>query len=367
MARSWGVKRQANAVDFWRGFALISIFVNHIPGIFYEKFTHKNFSISDSADLFVFLAGWALFLAAGRCASTTPPGQIFSRLGARALKIYGAQIFISSLAIAMLAAAAHILENPLLLEWHNAASMFYDPANAHIGLVLLTYHLGYFDILPLYVALMLMAPVIILIHRVAPNWLLPVSLALYLLVLAFRITIPSWPTAGYWFFNPLAWQLVFVLGFTMARQDGLGGFVRAHIHQIRVAAIPFVIMGAVMVQFNWWPDPTLVPKPVLFFVATKSYATPIRMIQFLSLVALVSAAYPAISRASPQLNLFLSKLGRNSLNVFCVASLASLFGQIMRFVYQDGFLVDTLMLVIGVSLLGLTAWVSEWSKSGKRG
>ena len=50
--------REANAVDFWRGFALVSIFVNHIPGIYYERFTHRNLSFSDSAELFVFLAGW---------------------------------------------------------------------------------------------------------------------------------------------------------------------------------------------------------------------------------------------------------------------------------------------------------------------
>ena len=39
--------REANAVDFWRGFALVSIFINHVPGITYEHFTHRNFSISD--------------------------------------------------------------------------------------------------------------------------------------------------------------------------------------------------------------------------------------------------------------------------------------------------------------------------------
>ena len=35
----------------------------------------------------------------------------------------------------------------------------------HIGLALLTHQLGYFDILPLYVVLMLMAPVFALIDR----------------------------------------------------------------------------------------------------------------------------------------------------------------------------------------------------------
>ena len=52
--------REANAVDFWRGIALITIFINHVPGIYYARFTHANYSFSDSADLFVFLAGWSL-------------------------------------------------------------------------------------------------------------------------------------------------------------------------------------------------------------------------------------------------------------------------------------------------------------------
>ena len=52
--------RPPNPIDFWRGLALVFIFINHIPGIFYSHFTHAQYSISDSADLFVFLAGWAL-------------------------------------------------------------------------------------------------------------------------------------------------------------------------------------------------------------------------------------------------------------------------------------------------------------------
>ena len=55
--------RQPNAIDFWRGYALISIFVNHIPGNFFERFTYRNLTLSDSAELFVFLAGWAMRLS----------------------------------------------------------------------------------------------------------------------------------------------------------------------------------------------------------------------------------------------------------------------------------------------------------------
>jgi hypothetical protein len=263
------------------------------------------------------------------------------------------------MAIALLAIAARLLDNPLLLEWHNAAAVFYDPVNAHIGLVLLTHQLGYFDILPLYVVLMAMAPVIVAIHRYAPAWLLPLSLALYLATLVFRLSLPSWPTNGQWFFNPLAWQLTFVLGFAMARERGLGGWVRNNIRSIRIAAVPILILGALTVQFRWWPDPTMMPEPKLLFVASKTYATPMRIIHLLALVALISATYPFIARWAGPLTEFLSRMGRNSLYVFCVGSVLSLACQLVRFVYKGDLLVDTIIVVVGITMMWVTAWLAD--------
>ncbi|MGH6814650.1 MAG: OpgC domain-containing protein [Hyphomicrobiaceae bacterium] len=168
--------RGSNAVDFWRGYALVTIFINHIPGIYFERFTHRNVSFSDSAELFVFLAGWSLRYVADRPAAPVPASLLPARLAGRALTIYAAHILTVSLAIAMLATAAAISSNPLILEWHNAAAVFHDPVQVHIGLVLLTHQLGYFDILPLYVVLMILAPGIALLDRWAPRWLLPLPL-----------------------------------------------------------------------------------------------------------------------------------------------------------------------------------------------
>jgi hypothetical protein len=96
------------------------------------------------------------------------------------------------------------------------------------------------------------------------------------------------------------------------------------------------------------------------FLNGKSFLTPIRLIQFLALVAVFSAAYPAIVRFLPWLTEPLSMLGRNSLNVFCVGSLLSLSGQIVRSLYSGSLVVDTIVVVAGVVLLWLTAWMSEW-------
>jgi hypothetical protein len=350
--------RQANAVDFWRGLALVFIFLNHIPGIYYARFTHANYSLSDSADLFVFLAGWAMrYLVGGHGLSAW---YLVLRLGGRALTLYAAQIMITMIAIAMLAGVAIWRDNPLLLEWHNAAAVFHDPVPTHVGLALLTHQLGYFDILPLYVVLMVMAPGFALIDRYAPNLVLPVSLLIYGVTLGFQIAVPTWPVDGQWFFNPLAWQLVFVLGFVMAREDGVGGFARRHIVPIRLLALPIVLAGVVVVPFDWWPDPTTVPQPKLFFLLSKTYVTPPRIIQFLALIAVMSATYPLIRTVVPWLVGALSLLGRNSLYVFCMGSVLSLAGQIIRFLYQGNIYSDTAVLVCGIAIMGLTAWLPEW-------
>ena len=352
--------RQANPVDFWRGLALVIIFINHIPGIYYTRFTHANYSLSDSADLFVFLAGWALRYVVGSPGRRQPAWYLLLRLGGRALTLYAAQIMITMIAIAMLASVALWRGNPLLLEWHNAAAVFFDPVPTHVGLALITHQLGYFDILPLYVVLMVMAPGFALIDRHAPNLVVPVSLLIYGITLGFRIPMPTWPVDGEWFFNPLAWQLIFVLGFVMAREDGVGGFVRRNIVWIRLLALPVVVGGVYVVLYDWWPDPTKVPQPKLFFLLSKTYVTPPRIIQFLALIAVMSVTYPYLKRFASWLVEFLAMLGRNSLYVFCVGSILSLAGQIVRFLYRGNIYSDTAVVICGIAIMAFTAWLPEW-------
>jgi hypothetical protein len=189
---------------------------------------------------------------------------------------------------------------------------------------------------------------------------LPLSLLLYAATLAVPITIPTWPVEGQWFFNPLAWQLIFVLGFVLARPDRLGGLAHRHIAAIRVAALPILAVFLVVVIRNAWPDPTQMPQPRLFFIDGKTFATPVRVIQFLALVAVMSIAYPTIRRFAAPLTDFLSMLGRNSLPVFCVGSLLSLSGQIAHFVYKGNIGSDTVVVIVGILTMALTARLAEW-------
>src|SRR5262249_23223415 len=156
-----------------------------------------------------FLAGWAL-----RYTTRSRQGQpvhLALRLSGRAVELYVAHIVITMIAIAMLAASAAFLSNPQMLEWHHAGALFQEPVQAHLGIALLSFQLDFFNILPLYVILMMAAPTFTAIDRYSPYVLLLLSMVIYFVTLSTPIRIPTWPVDGQWFFNPLAWQLVFVL------------------------------------------------------------------------------------------------------------------------------------------------------------
>jgi hypothetical protein len=358
--------RDPNAIDFWRGFALITIFINHVPGNAFERFTYSGYILSDAAELFVFLAGWSLALATQAKSTPDRPGRVILRVSARTLEVYRVQIVITVLAIAIIAAAAVYLDNPLLLEWHNASPFFSDPVQNSIGLVLLTYQLGYFNILPLYVVLLAIAPVFILLARYSPGLALALSALIYTAALILEVNLPNWPGDGDWFFNPLAWQFLLVLGFVMS--------LWAHGNAVfRTWAGRLVPLGALVVALGWasvmWdlkPDPYSVPKPRLLFLLDKSFLSPARLVEFLALVLAFHRAYPLIERVLGRLVHPIAQLGRNSLEVFAVGSVLSLVAQLVRATVQPNVALDTFLIGSGILALVFTAWFSEWrSRSPK--
>jgi len=352
--------RLPNEIDFWRGFALVTIFINHVPGIYFERFTFRSLSLSDSAELFVFLAGWSMRLSTEGKGKPLSAPRLVLRLGGRAVTLYIAQIIITELAIAILAASSLLLDAPFLLDWHNASAIFREPVEAHVGLVMLTYQLGYFNILPLYIVLMAAAPIFALVDRYVKVLLLPASLALYAAALTYGLNVRTWPIEGMWFLDPFAWQLIFVLGFALADKEGLGRWARDHIVALKVVAVPIVLAGAWCAVTRFSPSPIDVPSPKLFFMFDKTFLSPARLLHVLAVVALFSGTYKFIVPWMPRCRDYLSMLGRNSLNVFCTASVLSLVGQISRYAFEGGIVRDGFLVIFGLSAMGFAAWISEW-------
>lgn len=353
--------RVPNAIDFWRGFALVTIFINHIPGNAFEYYTYSHYGLSDAAELFVFLAGWSIGLAVnGRAGNPEPAVMTWLRLHNRAVAVYRAHITIISLALAMLAGTALVLENPLILEWHNAGAFFADPVRTMSGIALLTHQLGFFNILPLYVMLLLAAPAFVLLARYSRLATLAASFGLYALSLVFEWNMPSWPAEGAWFFDPFCWQLLFVLGFLLQGWNSESAAVRIWAVRLIPLAILVVFTGIVLMVGDIWPDPLSVPWPRLVFTFDKTYLSPGRLVHFFAVLITFRGLYGLIAPWAGPLVRFLSELGRNSLAVFSMGSLLSLGAQFIRFQTGGGLFVDVLVVGCGLFLLGFTAWFVEW-------
>ncbi len=358
--------RQPNAIDFWRGYALVSIFVNHIPGNFFERFQYRNLTLSDSAELFVFLAGWAMRLLIENPKRPMSTFAVIHRLWGRAFTIYVAQTFITEIAIFILAASSVVLDAPFLLDWHNVGAVFHQPVEAHIGLVLLTYQLGYFNILPLYVVLMVAAPAVAILYRTAPALVLPLSVALWALTSLLGWNIPSWPVEGTWFFSPSAWQLIYVLGFLLAgERTDLGAFARRNLRGLRFVAWPILIVGLACASTRYFPDLFTLPATSYVRLFDKTFLSIDRLLSVLAIITVGGGLFTLIARPMPALGRFLSLLGRNSLHVFCAGSVLSLIGQIVRFVYDGTLVTDLILFIVGVGIMALIAWMVEWRTRSK--
>ncbi|GEP11024.1 OpgC family protein [Methylobacterium gnaphalii] len=353
--------RGPNAIDFWRGFALITIFINHIPGNTFERWTYSQYGISDAAELFVFLAGWSIGLATrDRDGRPEPALTSVVRLLSRTVEVYRAQVIIMVLALAMIAGTALLLDNPLILEWHNAGGFFADPIQSLCGLVLLTYQLGFFNILPLYVVLIAVAPVFVLLSRISRAGALALSFCIYATSLVFEWDFPSWPGDGDWFFNPFCWQLLLVLGFTLQNWSRDEPRFRAWCRRLLLPGVAIVIVGVVLSVFELRPDPLMVPEPRLIFTFDKTYLSPARLIHFCGVLLAFQLVYDWIAPKAGWLTGFLAGLGRNSLAVFSMGSLISLAAQFVRFQYGGGIVVDISVVGFGLFALGFTAWFVEW-------
>jgi hypothetical protein len=353
--------RDPNAIDFWRGLALVTIFINHVPGNTFERYTYSQYGISDAAELFVFLAGWSIGIATrGRDGAPEPRGRTVVRLLSRTIEVYRAQLTVMLLALATIAGTALVLDNPLILEWHNAGTFFADPIQTVVGVALLTHQLGFFNILPLYVVLLGIAPVFILIARESRVAALLFSGGLYLLSLIEEWNLPSWPGEGDWFFNPLCWQFLLLLGFVLQdwhrESDTLGRLSR----RLMPVGIALVLLGVASAVLEIRPDPLRVPEPRLLFTFDKTYLTPARLIHFLGVLLAFRAVYGLIAPRIGPVTAYLARLGRNSLAVFSMGSLLSLGGQLLRFWTGGGFLIDLSILCLGLLAMGYTAWFVEW-------
>jgi hypothetical protein len=348
-------------LDVLRGLALVMIFINHVPGNPLEMLTSRNFGFSDAAEGFVFIAGVAAGLAYGGFfrPGTRQPWQGAVRIGLRVWKLYLVHLFITLAAFAIVAGAVLWFGSTGMLHRNGIDMLFRRPFEALLGLPLLTYQLGYADILPLYVVLLAAAPVLIWVGWRWPGGLVAGSVLFWALSAHLRLNLPNAFGTGGWFFSPFAWQLPFVIGLLtgLALREGrrlvpVRPWALWLSAAVLVLALIWVTVPAVAGIMNhqlWRLQQAGVPPLITSF--DKNYLYAPRLVHFLALAYLLSAL-PLVMRACASRRAApLALLGRQGLPVFALASVLAYLFQAIKTETGINPPLDLAMVLAGLGLM----------------
>jgi hypothetical protein len=127
-------------------------------------------------------------------------------------EMYVAHIMLFLLFTAQISRTVRKFDNPLYADEFNIHNFLQHP-DVLIGQALtLRYKPVNLDVLPLYISLIAASPLILWCMIRRPNWVLLASAVLYVAARWFDWNLASYPPGTTWYFNPFAWQLMFVFG-----------------------------------------------------------------------------------------------------------------------------------------------------------
>jgi hypothetical protein len=340
-------------VDFFRGLALWWIYTDHIPGDVMSHISLQNFAMCDATEIFVLLAGYGAGLAYGL--EMNREGYLYAAADAvrRAWTLYIAHIFLFVIYTAQVAYSAEALDRAYYLDETRLDVLANAPYEGMLQALLLRFQPSLLNILPLYVMLLLIFAVTLPLLR-RPLLLLGASFALYVVTRATGLNFQSWIAGEVWFFDPFAWQFLFMIGAVLSYAPPRWPRVR---WPFDVLSVTILTAGIVVI---WVIDlhPRLLgamPGWVIRYVITedKTGLHPFRLLSILSLTWLVARTVP---RGAAWLDSRLASpfvlMGQNSLPVFCFGIF---FGFIARLglEYDDG-----VAMQVGVNLCGAAAMVA---------
>ncbi|MFD1330976.1 OpgC family protein [Methylopila musalis] len=355
-------------IDFWRGLAIVFIFWNHSVDNVMSWFTTKYVGLSDSAELFVFLSGFAMasmFVGKFLDRPVMAVPYAFGRAFTLYLHHIAAFVVIATLAVLYREyAGSSVMERDLFIRPFLVATETVLPKLATLG-----YLPPLLDILPLYIILTLLIGVLFAGFR--DRWTFYVAFAVGVWIWArfSGATLSSYPDTRLWTFNPFAWQAVFLAGFAtfLARDERWFRDLLAAPATIAlsvtvvivgfIAAAPWATLGL----YEW--------RPLRFLtdIADKANASPVRLLHFVAMAHLASLLVrreswlgrSAFGRA-------MVLIGRKSLPLFVISTVFAAMSHGVFDWFGHGWPVQVAFSLIGALVLVALAYGGEALRTTKR-
>lgn len=374
-------------LDFFRGIAMFIILFAHTPGNFFTSWIPARWGFSDATEIFVFCSGMASAIAFGRAYDTAGWRLGTARVSFRVWQVYWAHIGLF-FAVATFLAAIDMTGayDKVYIGTLNLWKFFAEPGPQLVGLLTLTYVPNYFDILPMYMVVLAMMPLLMALSRVHLGlvaafvggvWLCAQEAfweALGLGHLHFALPAEPWSDRE-WYFNPFGWQLIFFTGFAFMR----GWLPKPPVTPVLIGLaaalvlinVPLSNIGVREFGFDWARDWRIANKALI----DKSDFGVLRYVHFLSLaylcwvaagdkgVRLLSEGTGLMARIWQRTLAIILKVGQQSLAVFIVSMFtARVSGFVMDNVGRDTWTVVAVN-IAGMGVLVLTAYGAGWYKS----
>jgi hypothetical protein len=347
-------------LDLMRGIGQWMVFLDHIPYDIVSWLTLRNYGFSDAAEFFVFISGYTAGFVYGPAVAHGQFLAATKRLLKRAWQLYVAHIFLFLFFVAQIARAARRSDNPMYGNEYNIL-LFLEHPDIMIGQALaLKFKPVDLDVLPLYIVLVLALPAMLWGLVKFPRWTLLGSAVLYVLARIFDWNLPSFP-GGKWYFNPFAWQLLFVFGVWcgLNRATEIAALIRSR--AVLALAVAWIVFSFLIVMS--WHVPlleSLIPKPLMHIIypIDKSDLDMFRLIHFLALAVLFVRYVP---RDWPMLH---SKLlrplilcGQHSLPIFCLGIFLSFAAHWFLVQIEGDIPAQIMVSAVGIMTMVAAAWL----------
>jgi len=323
-------------LDFWRGVFLLMIYINHVPDNLLSKLTLRNWGFADSAEPFVFISGFSAMLAFGRYFEFGGFGAGMLRTLKRTWQLFCAHVLLVFALSAIIAVAGEFTDSKPIMEQLNFSPFFVETDVAIVKLLKLGYMPNLTDILPLYIVLVLLFPVAWALISLSPVLALGISFLLWLWVNATGQFFANYPEGVTWFFNPMAWQFLFVAGMVACKKrEKLDALVKSKL-LFRLSL--FIVASSVIAVAPWThfePFTTwrLIPAELLA-IDNKMNLSWVRVVHFFALAVIAARLFPLQSPLWQSRPIkAVSLCGRHSLAVYCTGAGLSL---VMHFLLQIG-------------------------------
>jgi len=355
-------------LDLFRGLALWFIFVDHIPTNIVSWLTVRNYGFSDATEIFVFISGYTAVIAYGRMMQRDGWMRAAGRVYRRVWQLYVAHILLFVAFSAQVAWVSEARDTPALIEEMEMLGLGQNPYRAILEAALLKFRPVNLDVLPLYIVLLAAFPLVLPFVLRRPMAVIAVSLALYAATSDFDWNLPAYPENKVWFFNPMAWQVVFYLGAAFAVLGPRLAWLDRFRLPLTVLAVLYLVFAAI-IALSWHYNPLerLIPAWIgrIIYPIDKTNIDILRFAHFLALAWLVRLVVP-VDAAFLKWRIFLPlrRCGEQSLLIFCLGTFLALSGQVIVDHFEESLLSQIAVSVGGILIMCAAAYAASWFKGG---